>query len=196
MRMTLPGSDTLDYRLMTPFTPQGQNTTISWIATPCDFPDYKRKLFCELPKDKLIHDPTQIEPMIDHKPTHFPAALMIGKTGARVVCGKLIVPPVEYSFPTVASSIRRHKPRSSAAQANDRCQPATGWRLRPHLTRRCRLLDQRPPLLAFGKMHSETADSARCVDNRPKPPARLVGNCRCTEMPHPFFGNISPAETS
>jgi uncharacterized membrane protein (UPF0182 family) len=38
MLMKLPGSNTLEYLLMTPFTPQGRNNMISWMAARSDFP--------------------------------------------------------------------------------------------------------------------------------------------------------------
>ena len=63
--MKLPGSDTLEYLLMTPFTPQKRNNMISWMAARSDFPEYGKMLFYQLPKDKLIYGPMQIEAMID-----------------------------------------------------------------------------------------------------------------------------------
>ena len=67
--MKLPGSDQLEYLLMTPFTPQNRNNMISWMAARCDFPDYGKMLFYELPKEKLIYGPKQIEAMIDQNTT-------------------------------------------------------------------------------------------------------------------------------
>jgi len=63
--MKLPGSSQLEYLLMTPFTPQKRNNMISWLAARCDFPEYGKMLFYELPKEKLIYGPMQIEAMID-----------------------------------------------------------------------------------------------------------------------------------
>jgi len=63
--MKLPGSDQLEYLLMTPFTPQKRNNMISWMAARCDFPEYGKMLFYELPKEKLIYGPMQVEAMID-----------------------------------------------------------------------------------------------------------------------------------
>ncbi len=47
--MKLPGSDRLEYLLMTPFTPQKRNNMVSWLAARCDFPEYGKMLFYELP---------------------------------------------------------------------------------------------------------------------------------------------------
>jgi uncharacterized membrane protein (UPF0182 family) len=98
MLMKLPGSDTLEYLLMTPFTPQGRNNMISWMAARCDFPGYGSKLFYELPKDKLTYGPSQIEAMIDQNPTISQQLTLWDQSGSRVIRGKLIVTPIENSF--------------------------------------------------------------------------------------------------
>ena len=96
--MKLPGSDQLEYLLMTPFTPQGRDNMISWMAARSDFPDYGKTLFYELPKDKLIYGPNQIEAMIDQNPTISQQLTLWDQRGSRVIRGKLIVTPIENSF--------------------------------------------------------------------------------------------------
>lgn len=96
--MKLPGSDTLEYLLMTPFTPQNRNNMISWMAARCDSPDYGTKLFYELPKEKLVYGPNQIEAMIDQNPTISQQLTLWDQKGSRVIRGKLIVTPIENSF--------------------------------------------------------------------------------------------------
>jgi uncharacterized membrane protein (UPF0182 family) len=58
--MKLPGSSTLEYLLMTPFTPDQRSNMISWMAAGCDFPDYGNELLYQLPTDKLIYRPRQL----------------------------------------------------------------------------------------------------------------------------------------
>jgi uncharacterized membrane protein (UPF0182 family) len=96
--MKLPGSTTLEYLLMTPFTPQNRSNMISWMAARCDFPDYGKKLFYELPKDKLTYGPSQIEAMIDQNPTISQQLTLWDQMGSHVLRGKLIVTPIENSF--------------------------------------------------------------------------------------------------
>lgn len=96
--MKLPGSSTLEYLLMTPFTPQNRSNMISWMAARCDFPDYGKKLFYELPKDKLTYGPSQIEAMIDQNPTISQQLTLWDQMGSHVLRGKLIVTPIENSF--------------------------------------------------------------------------------------------------
>jgi uncharacterized membrane protein (UPF0182 family) len=96
--MKLPGSTTLEYLLMTPFTPQNRSNMISWMAARCDFPGYGQKLFYELPKDKLTYGPSQIEAMIDQNPTISQQLTLWDQMGSHVLRGKLIVTPIENSF--------------------------------------------------------------------------------------------------
>jgi uncharacterized membrane protein (UPF0182 family) len=96
--MKLPGSNTLEYMLMTPFTPQNRDNMISWLAARSDFPDYGKKLFFELPKEKLVYGPNQIEAMIDQNPTISQQLTLWDQKGSHVIRGKLIVTPIENSF--------------------------------------------------------------------------------------------------
>jgi uncharacterized membrane protein (UPF0182 family) len=96
--MKLPGSDQLEYLLMTPFTPQKRNNMISWMAARCDFPEYGKMLFYELPKEKLIYGPMQIEAMIDQNTTIAQQLTLWDQKGSRVIRGNLIAVPLENSF--------------------------------------------------------------------------------------------------
>ena len=96
--MKLPGSDQLEYLLMTPFTPQKRDNMISWMAARCDFPEYGKMLFYQLPKEKLIYGPMQIEAMIDQNTTISQQLTLWDQKGSRVIRGNLIVTPIENSF--------------------------------------------------------------------------------------------------
>ena len=96
--MKLPASDQLEYLLMTPFTPQKRNNMISWMAARSDFPDYGKMLFYQLPKEKLIYGPMQIEAMIDQNTTIAQQLTLWDQKGSRVIRGNLIAVPIENSF--------------------------------------------------------------------------------------------------
>jgi uncharacterized membrane protein (UPF0182 family) len=96
--MKLPGSDTLEYLLMTPFTPQNRDNMISWLAARSDFPDYGQAIFYQLPKEKLVYGPNQIEAMIDQNTNISQQLTLWNQKGSRVIRGKLIVTPIENSF--------------------------------------------------------------------------------------------------
>jgi hypothetical protein len=94
----LPGSDQLEYMLMTPFTPQNRDNMISWMAARSDFPQYGKMLFYQLPKEKLVYGPNQIEAMIDQNTTISQQLTLWNQKGSRVIRGKQIVTPIENSF--------------------------------------------------------------------------------------------------
>jgi uncharacterized membrane protein (UPF0182 family) len=96
--MKLPGSGQLEYLLMTPFTPQNRDNMISWIAARCDFPSYGSMIFYQLPKEKLVYGPSQIEAMINQNTTISQQLTLWDQKGSRVIRGKLIVTPIENSF--------------------------------------------------------------------------------------------------
>ncbi len=94
----LPGSNQLEYMLMTPFTPHNRDNMISWMAARSDFPEYGKMLFYELPKEKLIYGPNQIEAMINQNTTISQQLTLWNQMGSRVIRGKQIVTPIENSF--------------------------------------------------------------------------------------------------
>jgi hypothetical protein len=96
--MKLPGSDVLEYMLMSPFTPQNRDNMISWLAARSDFPAYGKMLFYELPKDKLTYGPNQISAMIDQSTTISEQLTLWDQKGSGVIRGKLVVIPIENSF--------------------------------------------------------------------------------------------------
>jgi uncharacterized membrane protein (UPF0182 family) len=96
--MKLPGSDQLEFLMMSPFTPQNRDNMIAWLAARCDFPDYGKMLFYELPKEKLIYGPNQIGAMIDQNTTISQQLTLWDQKGSRVIRGKLVVIPLEKSF--------------------------------------------------------------------------------------------------
>lgn len=98
MLMKLPGSNTMEYLLTTPFTPQGRNNRISWMAARSHFPGYGSKLFYQSPKEKLTYGPSQIEAMIDQNPTISQQLTLWVQAGSHVTRGKLIVTPIENAF--------------------------------------------------------------------------------------------------
>jgi len=96
--MKLPGSDQLEYLIMSPFTPQNRDDMIAWLAARCDFPEYGKMLFYELPKEKLIYGPNQVAAMIDQSTTISQQLTLWDQKGSGVIRGKLVVIPLENSF--------------------------------------------------------------------------------------------------
>ena len=96
--MRLPGTKVLEYLLMTPFTPQKRDNMIAWMAAKCDFPEYGHILVYQLPKEKLILGPLQIEAMIDQNPLISEQLSLWDQRGSRVIRGNLVVIPIDNSF--------------------------------------------------------------------------------------------------
>jgi uncharacterized membrane protein (UPF0182 family) len=96
--MRLPDTKTLEYLLMTPFTPQGRDNMIAWMAAKCDFPEYGHILVYQLPKEKLTLGPLQIEAMIDQNPLISEQLTLWDQRGSRVIRGNLVVIPINNSF--------------------------------------------------------------------------------------------------
>jgi uncharacterized membrane protein (UPF0182 family) len=96
--MKLPGSDVLEYLLMSPFTPEHRDNMISWLAARSDFPAYGKMLFYELPKDKLTYGPNQVSAMIDQSTLISQQLTLWDQKGSGVIRGKLVVIPIENSF--------------------------------------------------------------------------------------------------
>jgi uncharacterized membrane protein (UPF0182 family) len=96
--MKLPGSNQLEYLLMSPFTPQNRDNMIAWLAARSDFPDYGKMLFYQLPKDKLTYGPNQVGAMIDQSTVISQQLTLWDQKGSGVIRGKLVVIPIENSF--------------------------------------------------------------------------------------------------
>jgi uncharacterized membrane protein (UPF0182 family) len=103
--MKLPGSEQLEFLIMSPYTPQNRDNMISWLAARCDFADddsadsnYGKMLFYELPKEKLIYGPNQISAMIDQNTTISQQLTLWDQKGSGVIRGKLVVIPIENAF--------------------------------------------------------------------------------------------------
>jgi uncharacterized membrane protein (UPF0182 family) len=94
----LPGGKELVYLLMTPFTPQGRDNMVAWMAAKCDFPDYGKILLYQLPKERLILGPMQIEAMIDQNTSISEQLSLWDQKGSRVIRGDLIIIPIDSSF--------------------------------------------------------------------------------------------------
>ena len=102
--MKLPGSDQLEFLIMSPYTPQNRDNMISWLAARCDFAEdaspsnYGKMLFYELPKEKLIYGPNQISAMIDQNTLISQQLTLWDQKGSGVIRGKLVVIPIENAF--------------------------------------------------------------------------------------------------
>ena len=96
--MRLPDTKELQYLLMTPFTPQGRDNMIAWMAAKCDFPEYGHLIVYQLPKERLTFGPIQVEAMIDQNTLISQQLSLWDQRGSHVIRGNLVVIPIEKSF--------------------------------------------------------------------------------------------------
>ena len=96
----LPGEDAagLEFMQMMPMTPEGRDNMISWMAARSDPPHYGEVIVYELPKDRLIRGPNQIESRIDQDTEISRQLSLWDQRGSSVIRGNLIVVPIENSF--------------------------------------------------------------------------------------------------
>ncbi len=94
----LPGEEELQYLLISPLTPSNRDNMIAWMAAKSDFPEYGQVVVYELPKERLIQGPTQIEARIDQDTEISRQLALWDQRGSRVIRGNLMVIPIEDSF--------------------------------------------------------------------------------------------------
>src|SRR5699024_4616447 len=94
----LPGREELQYLLISPLTPNNRDNMIGWMAANSDFPNYGEISVYELPKDRLILGPAQIEARIEQDTEISRQLALWDQRGSSVIRGNLMVIPIEDSF--------------------------------------------------------------------------------------------------
>jgi uncharacterized membrane protein (UPF0182 family) len=94
----LPGEPRLEFLLLTPLTPARRDNMIAWLAARCDPPRYGELVAFQLPKDRLVLGPVQVEALIDQDPAISRQLSLWDQRGSRVIRGHLLVIPVEDAF--------------------------------------------------------------------------------------------------
>jgi uncharacterized membrane protein (UPF0182 family) len=94
----LPGEDRQEFMLMTPMTPENRDNMIGWVAARSDPPNYGELVVYNLPKERLIFGPNQIESRIDQDTEISRQLSLWDQRGSNVIRGNLIVVPIEESF--------------------------------------------------------------------------------------------------
>ena len=94
----LPGQQELQYLLISPLTPNNRDNMIGWMAANSDYPNYGEVSVFQLPKERLILGPAQIEARIDQDTEISRQLALWDQRGSRVIRGNLMVIPIENSF--------------------------------------------------------------------------------------------------
>jgi uncharacterized membrane protein (UPF0182 family) len=83
---------------MLPLTPSRKDNMVAWMCARCDQPHYGDLIVYQLPKEKLIYGPMQIEARINQKPDISSELTLWGQKGSRVIRGNLLIIPIHHSF--------------------------------------------------------------------------------------------------
>ncbi len=96
--MKLPGEATEQFMLLLPFSPNGRDNMIAWMAAKSDPGQYGQRLVYKFPKDKLIYGPTQIQARFNQDPGISQQITLWGQSGSAVSYGNLLVIPINDSI--------------------------------------------------------------------------------------------------
>ncbi|NOZ79441.1 MAG: UPF0182 family protein [Acidobacteria bacterium] len=96
--MKLPHGTSEEFILMLPLTPSKKDNMVAWMCARCDTPNYGEIIVYDLPKERLIYGPMQIEARINQKPSISSELTLWGQKGSRVIRGNMLVIPIEKSF--------------------------------------------------------------------------------------------------
>ncbi|MFO8008720.1 MAG: UPF0182 family protein [Candidatus Brocadiia bacterium] len=92
--MRLPDGERAEFILMLPFTPQGKDNMIAWLAARCDGEHYGELTAFIFPKGKVVYGPKQVEARIDQDPDISQQLTLWSQRGSEVIRGNLLVIPV------------------------------------------------------------------------------------------------------
>lgn len=90
-----PGSGTLEFILMLPFTPKDKQVLVGWLAGLCDGDDYGRLMAFQFPKEKRILGTQQVETKIDQDSYLSGQLSLWDQRGSNVIRGNVLVIPIE-----------------------------------------------------------------------------------------------------
>lgn len=98
--MRLPGESSPEYLQILPFTPNGKQNMIAWLAARNDAPHYGQLINYLLPKDRVIFGPQQISQRVNEDPTISKDFSLFNQSGggSHVVQGNLLVVPIGDTF--------------------------------------------------------------------------------------------------
>lgn len=93
----LPGEPGEEFILMQPMTPANRSNMVGWLAARSDLEHYGQLLVYELPKERLVYGPQQVEARIDQDTVISQQLSLWNQMGSKVIRGNLLVIPVEDS---------------------------------------------------------------------------------------------------
>jgi hypothetical protein len=98
VQMRIPGESDEEFVLFIPFTPEGREIMVAWMAAKSDPDSYGEVSSFELPAGQNILGPTQAFSAINQDREFSSERTLLGQTGSDVVFGNLLVVPIGDSF--------------------------------------------------------------------------------------------------
>ncbi|HEV2930807.1 MAG TPA: UPF0182 family protein, partial [Propionibacteriaceae bacterium] len=94
----LPGRDAPEYVLVMPFTPNGKENMVSYLAAEADPDKYGQLTLYSLDRSRTILGPTQVNARILATPEVSREVSLLNQQGSRVILSNLLVVPVDESL--------------------------------------------------------------------------------------------------
>jgi uncharacterized protein len=94
----LPGTNEPEFVLVMPFTPNGKENMVSYLAAESDPEQYGTLTLFSLDRSRTILGPTQVNARILATPQVSGELTLLNQQGSRVILGNLLVVPVEESL--------------------------------------------------------------------------------------------------
>jgi uncharacterized membrane protein (UPF0182 family) len=93
--MKLPAEEKAEFVLVLPFTPAGEKKNlVGWLVARNDWPHYGQLISFQLPGDRQVDGPSQVEARIENNPAISQQFSLWEGAGSRVIRGNLLVIPV------------------------------------------------------------------------------------------------------
>jgi uncharacterized membrane protein (UPF0182 family) len=92
--MRLPGEESEEFVLFTPFSPALRNNTIAWLAARSDGANYGKLLAYRFPTEAAVFGPSQVESRIDQDTAVSAQISLWNQSGSSVIRGNLLMIPI------------------------------------------------------------------------------------------------------
>lgn len=96
--MKLDGEDSESLVLMQPYTPQGKENLVAWMAVGSGADNYGKTVVYRFPKGKTVYGTLHIENKIDNDPNISKEISLWDQGGSNVIKGNLLVIPIKESL--------------------------------------------------------------------------------------------------
>ena len=113
----LPEGEKEEFLLMLPYTPSEKDNMIGWLAARSDLPNYGSLVVYNLPKEKLVYGPMQIEARVDQQTEISRKLSLWDQRGSRVIRGNLLAIPLRDAFIYVEPIYLQARQEKSAASS-------------------------------------------------------------------------------